>query len=234
MTQAVDKKTADLRKYMDQQFGRSQLALHSMQNDIDSANKNVVMQIRQSQEDMHMMRDQLTQSIQLPEAEATQAQGVGTSLSVPFELDGEEFTLELNNIRAIDVVDLEREDDEDGGQMDYNILDQINQVEQEAAAVGQLSTQDRNFFKSVFEQVTESMERKGPDYVQKKKTESMPNNFESQFPGLVQELEGLADDAGQGLPEDAKQTLADLKRKRYADFLEEGRSEQELAGKERA
>ena len=83
-----------------------------------------------------MMRDQLTQSIQLPAAEATQAQEAGASLSVPFEIDGEEFTLELNNIRAIDVVDLEREDDEDGGQMDYNILDQINQVEQEAAAVG--------------------------------------------------------------------------------------------------
>ena len=66
------------------------------------------------------------------------------------------------------------------------------------------------------------------------KTEGIPNNFEAQFPELVQELEGLAEDAGQDLPEEAKQTLADLKRKRYTDFLEEGHAEQELAGKERA
>ena len=37
------RRTNELRKYMDHHFQRSQLAMHSMQNDIDSANKNVVM-----------------------------------------------------------------------------------------------------------------------------------------------------------------------------------------------
>lgn len=60
MAWEVQKRTTDLRKYMDHQFQRSQIAIHSMQNDLDTANANVAMRIRQSQEDMLLMKDQLT------------------------------------------------------------------------------------------------------------------------------------------------------------------------------
>lgn len=113
MVNEVKKKTDDLRKYMDSQFRRSQRAMLSMQTNIDNTNKNVVMQIRQSNEDMALMKDQLSQSFsrgdipELPQQEASK-------LAVPFEIDGEEFTLELNNIRGIEVLPLDApEDDEE-------------------------------------------------------------------------------------------------------------------------
>ena len=43
MVNEVHKKTADLRKYMDGQFRRSQRAMESMQSNIDTTNQNVVM-----------------------------------------------------------------------------------------------------------------------------------------------------------------------------------------------
>lgn len=70
----------------------------------------------------------------MPELAATE----GNKLSVPFEIDGEEFTLELNNIRGIEVVDLEAQDDEEEG-AGLNILDQINQMDRDRAAADKLS-----------------------------------------------------------------------------------------------
>ena len=122
MVNEVKKKTDDLRKHMDGQFRRSQRAMLSMQTNIDNTNKNVVMQIRQSHEDMLLMKDQLSQSVSrgdLPELPQQEAQKV----AVPFEIDGEEFTLELNNIRGIEVVDLEAPQDDGEDQQSFNILD---------------------------------------------------------------------------------------------------------------
>ena len=82
--------------------------MDSMQSNIDNANRNVVMQIRQSQEDMLVMKDQLNQSVsrgELPEL----SQQEGQRVAVPFEIDGEEFTLKLNNIRGLEVLDLDAE-----------------------------------------------------------------------------------------------------------------------------
>lgn len=109
-----------------------------MKNDIESTNQNVVMQIRQSQEDMWHMKDQLTQSMSRAEMPDIGA-GEGNKLSVPFEIDGEEFTLELNNIRGVEVVDLDARDGDDEGAADFNILDQINQIDRERATADKLS-----------------------------------------------------------------------------------------------
>ena len=72
---------------------------------------------------------------EMPDFAATE----GNKLTVPFEIDGEEFTLELNNIRGIEVVDLDARDDEDDRGAGFNILDQINQVDRDRAAADGLS-----------------------------------------------------------------------------------------------
>ena len=84
------------------------------------------------------MKDQLSQSmsrVEVPDFGATE----GKKVSVPFEIDGEEFTLELNNIRGIEVVDLDARDDDNERAGDFNILDQINQIDRDRAAADKLS-----------------------------------------------------------------------------------------------
>ena len=83
--------------------------------------------------------------------------------------------MELKNIRGVEVIDFDEEGESDGGaggpggypDSNLNILDQINQIDQENIQADRLAVQDKEFFKSVFELLTEAGIPKGPDYVPK-------------------------------------------------------------------
>lgn len=72
------------------------------------------------------------------------------------------------------------------------------------------------------------MEPKGPDYVQKDKKKAAPkaNNFDDQFPELVRELEDMT--AEPNVPSEALKTVAEIKKERYAKFLEANNRQAEL------
>ena len=77
------------------------------------------------------------------------------------------------------------------------------------------------------------MEPKGPDYVQKdkKKKATKANNFDEQFPELVRELEDMT--AEPNVPPEALKTVAEMKKERYAKFLEANNRQEELERQER-
>lgn len=86
-------------------------------------------------------------------------------------------------------------------------------MDRDKAAADNLSMQDRDFFKNVFELIGEAGERKGPDYVPSKQKKQAPkaDNFDTQFPELVQELEDMTVNES-NVPPAALKTVADLKK----------------------
>lgn len=87
-----------------------------MQHDLNSTNANM---IRQSQEMHEMSMTSLRAADTLNDREIRgSAQGL---ISVPIQINGENFMLELDNIQNIDVIDLN-----EPVKSSENIIDQIN------------------------------------------------------------------------------------------------------------
>merc|ERR1719223_1441549 len=93
-------------------------------------------------------------------------------ISVPFQIDGEEFVLELNDIRSIEVIDLENP--QPTSIAPGNILDAINKAP--VTRPQGLSQDDKTFLSHVFEEL-KMAEPMGPDYVKPPKALAV-NNFD--------------------------------------------------------
>ena len=89
-------------------------------------------------------------------------------VSLPIMIDGQEFYLEIDGIRNVEVVDLNPSDFKES----KNVLDEINNTE---SLKGELSNLDKNFFRNVFKEV----DARGPDFVEPPKLPGKVNNLDN-------------------------------------------------------
>jgi len=92
---------------------------------------------------------------------------------MPIQIDGESFMLELDNIKNIDVIDLDDDSSaRDEQRKQQNVLDKIN-----GATSKNLRREDKAFFKETITKIREDIDPKGEDWVPPRKS-GPANNFD--------------------------------------------------------
>ena len=104
------KKTKDLRKYMDQEFRKSQINMQGMQHNLDTTNVNIMKQ-GQDLLDMSMSHAGLNSSAMkghnpFTTGNISDFNQQSPDINMPIEIEGEQFILEINNIQNIEYIDL--------------------------------------------------------------------------------------------------------------------------------
>ena len=228
----IHKNAKSLKKYMDLKLAKSNMAMNTLQAECDTAHKEVANAMRSNQLEMQSMRgdfvnmsgslDVSMMSMSPPRRNnRAAADEPMNKISVPFEIDGEDFVLELDNIRSIEVIDLNAIPDESEEPVKPdNILDMINQAPVVHNKPKKMTEEDRDFLKHVFEELKYA-EPQGPDYVRPRNKDAPVNNFDRQFPELVAtQGEEQPSEAVDGLDALAK-AIENAKKERYIKYLQE-------------